>query len=440
MQSTELGYLNPDRSVTGVGAFGDGGDRRRRRRRAVRHARRSRRRSSRRGACIATDTLSLGDALAPHARRAATTGPSIDNRDRIEPGGGPGSLDGDHVFDRFNPAAGVTVRRPSPRVNVYAGYSEGSRAATSIELGCADPEEPCKLPNAMAGDPPLDQVVTRTIEAGVRGTHSGCRWNAGVFRAENRDDILFVTSEQTGFGYFKNFGETRRQGLELGRAQPVGRVDDRRRLHLPAAPRSRARRRSTARATAPTTRPRTASRASRASIEIEPGDRMPFIPQHLLKVFADVQITSRLNLDVDLVATGGSYARGNENNQHEPDGTYYLGEGAPTATPSSISAPATPDVAHSADRAGEQPVRSRYATGAQLGPAGFTEAATSSRGRSRRSTASSPCRRRRSSPPARPCAPGSASGCGYLIGRRMCALIDHGRRGRLPALCCTKNA
>ena len=37
-------------------------------------------------------------------------------------------------------------------------------------------------------------------------------WNAGVFRAGNHDDILFVTSEQTGFGYFRNFGETRRQG------------------------------------------------------------------------------------------------------------------------------------------------------------------------------------------------------------------------------------
>src|SRR5262249_6125326 len=28
--------------------------------------------------------------------------------------------------------------------------------------------------------------------------------------------ILFVTSDQTGFGYFRNFGETRRVGVELG--------------------------------------------------------------------------------------------------------------------------------------------------------------------------------------------------------------------------------
>src|SRR5205809_1113314 len=81
---------------------------------------------------------------------------------------GPAALDGDHTFSRLNPAVGVTVD-VSPEVNLYGGYSEGSRAATSIELGCANPAQPCRLPNALAGDPPLSQVVTRTIEGGIRG-------------------------------------------------------------------------------------------------------------------------------------------------------------------------------------------------------------------------------------------------------------------------------
>jgi hypothetical protein len=38
------------------------------------------------------------------------------------------------------------------------------------------------------------------------------RWSAGWFRGENYNDLLFVASEQTGFGYFTNFGKTRRQG------------------------------------------------------------------------------------------------------------------------------------------------------------------------------------------------------------------------------------
>ena len=105
-----------------------------------------------------------------------------------------------------------------------AATAKAAATPTSIELGCANPDEPCKLPNAMAGDPPLEQVVTRTWEAGARGRPRGLNWSAGVFRADNRDDILFVTSGQTGFGYFKNFGETRRQGLELGAHRQLGRV------------------------------------------------------------------------------------------------------------------------------------------------------------------------------------------------------------------------
>ena len=167
-QSTELGYLNPDRSVTGLEAFGDGvtggevdGE--------PFDTRVNLDGSTRTWSLYATDTLSIGTAwhLTVSGRYNQT---SIRNRDRIQPGGGRGSLDGDHDFRRFNPAAGLTFS-PSRSVNFYAGYSEGSRAATSIELGCADPEEPCKLPNAMAGDPPLDQVVTRTWEGGGRGQY-----------------------------------------------------------------------------------------------------------------------------------------------------------------------------------------------------------------------------------------------------------------------------
>ena len=77
----------------------------------------------------------------------------------------------------------------------------------------------------MSGDPPLDQVRTRTFEAGLRGAGEGpLRWSAGWFRAVNRDDILFVASEQTGFGYFKNFDKTRRQGAEFDLNLRLGRV------------------------------------------------------------------------------------------------------------------------------------------------------------------------------------------------------------------------
>ena len=84
----------------------------------------------------------------------------------------------------------------------------------------------------MAGDPPLEQVVTRSVEAGVRGRSGRVTWHAGVFRAVNRDDILFVSSPQTGFGYFRNLGETLRRGMELHAEGRFGRVDGGCRLHV----------------------------------------------------------------------------------------------------------------------------------------------------------------------------------------------------------------
>ncbi|MBI3492460.1 MAG: TonB-dependent receptor, partial [Acidobacteria bacterium] len=375
-QSTELGYLNPDRSVTGVGAFADGVtggtvdgvpydtrvdlD-------GFMHT----------WSAYATDTLAIGQAVhvTLSGRYNSTT---IHNRDHINPGGGPGSLDGDSVFGRFNPAAGVTFN-PSRAVNVYLGYSEGSRAPTSIELGCADANQPCKLPNAMAGDPPLDQVVTRTWEGGVRGgtaPRSPMSWHVGVFLAENHRDILFVASRQTGFGYFRNFGETRRQGIELGVNGRLGRVTaGSGYTYLDATYQSAetvdGSRNSTNDAALQ------GSKGLEGTIDIRPGDHVPLSPRHLLKAFADLDATSKLSLDLGLVAVSSSYARGNENNQHRADGTYYLGPGtspgyAVVNAGAHYQLTARLQVLAQIDNLFDR----RYDTAAQLGPTGFTDIGT----------------------------------------------------------------
>jgi outer membrane receptor protein involved in Fe transport len=213
---------------------------------------------------------------------------------------------------------------------VYVGYSEGSRAPTSIELGCADPNAPCKLPNALAGDPPLEQVVTRTIEAGVRGVKGIVNWNAGVFHADNSNDILFVASEQTGFGYFRNFGRTRRQGVELGLDARKGRIGGGAGYTwLDATFQSE----EIVNGTGNSSNDAAAhgGRGLEGTIGIARGDRLPLVPRHLFKAYADLQVMSRLSLDINLIASSGVIARGNENNAHNPDGTYYLGPGATPA-------------------------------------------------------------------------------------------------------------
>jgi outer membrane receptor protein involved in Fe transport len=149
----------------------------------------------------------------------------------------------------------------------------------------------------------------------------------GVFVTRNDQDILFVASPQTGFGYFKNFGETRRLGVELGVSGHVGRVRAGGGYTWMAATYQSA---ETVNGAGNSTNDLAVAGAKGldGTIAIAPGDRMPLIPRHTFKLFADIELTPRLSLDLDLVAISGSFASGNENNQHQPDGLYYLGSGA----------------------------------------------------------------------------------------------------------------
>src|SRR4029079_12979871 len=126
-------------------------------------------------------------------------------------------LDGEHTFSRFNPAVGVNFN-PNTNVTVYARYNEGVRAPTAVELTCADPDAPCKLPNDFLADPPLNEVISKTAEVGARGSVGQIwRWSAAVYRTQLDNDIAFISAGAgaTNAGFFANVGTTRRQGLEL---------------------------------------------------------------------------------------------------------------------------------------------------------------------------------------------------------------------------------
>jgi outer membrane receptor protein involved in Fe transport len=246
----------------------------------------------------------------------------VDNRDALTPGGGTGSLDGKYAYGRFNPS--VTVDWSLGAVGLRLAVGQGSRAPSAIELGCADPESPCRLPNALAGDPPLFQVVARTVDLGAHGKiGADLRWNVGVFRTVNRNDILFVADDQAGFGYFRNFGRTRRQGVEAGVEASWGTVKARLNYtYLDATYRS-----DEVVDGAFNSSNDGAGPGFEGTIAIGKGDRIPLIPRHILKAGADWKVTPDLTLNLDLIALSGSNARGNENGEHEPDGVYYLGPG-----------------------------------------------------------------------------------------------------------------
>ncbi len=96
-----------------------------------------------------------------------------------------------------------------PTVTVYGGYSEANRAPTPLELDCANPQRPCLLENSLVSDPPLQQVVAHTFEAGLRGGDAvfdtgRVDWKAGFFRTNSTNDIVALASTITGRGYFAN--------------------------------------------------------------------------------------------------------------------------------------------------------------------------------------------------------------------------------------------
>ena len=208
----------------------------------------------------------------------------------------------------MSPALGLT-RALGTRWTLYGNVGISSRAPTPVELTCADPSDPCRLPNAFVSDPPLDQVVTRTMEVGTRGSWRGLEASAAAFRTDSRDDILFISSGGlTGSGHFANVGETRRQGAELllrGRLPRDGswfasyshlRATFRTGFLAPSA---------------------NHPEAQEGEIAVAPGDRLPLLPEHTAKAGFELPLGKTV-LAASLLHVSNSYLRGDEANLLRP--------------------------------------------------------------------------------------------------------------------------
>jgi outer membrane receptor protein involved in Fe transport len=214
-----------------------------------------------------------------------------------------------HTFNRFNPAVGLNYN-PSKSLGFYGSYNEGMRAPTPIELSCADPLTPCRLPTDFLADPTLKPVVSKTWEGGVRGKlGSDWGWNATLFRSTLHDDLQFISSGNSfNLGYFENVGKTRRQGLELGLN---GKLE---KLHLGA---------SYQLLDATFQSPMTFHNESNSSadangdIQVRPGDKIPNIARHALKLRAAYDFLPEMTVGMTMIANSSVYARGDENNQDE---------------------------------------------------------------------------------------------------------------------------
>jgi iron complex outermembrane receptor protein len=232
----------------------------------------------------------------------------VDIRDRLGT-----SLNGEHNFSRFNIGVGA-VYETTDSVSVFGRYSEANRAPTAAELSCADPEEPCRVPNAFVSDPPLKQTVAHSMEAGVRGqsvhqSGGNLNWSLVLYRTEIDDDILFVASPKLiGTGFFQNAGDTRRFGLDLEFRGQTNRFTGfvsyglveaifASPLELPG-----------------NSEVNDATNEERGSLAVEPGDRLPGIPRHSFKTGIGIAITTTWNIDLETIVSSSRVFVGDEGN------------------------------------------------------------------------------------------------------------------------------
>ena len=231
-------------------------------------------------------------------------------------------LNGEHSFSRFNPTVGGTFTAYEG-VNLYASYSESSRAPTPIELACnegvfevaqqiaredgRDPNDvnlECRLPNAFLADPPLREVVAESVESGVRGYVGEVDYRLGYFRTVNNDDIIFQSTGRST-GLFANVDRTQREGLELALSGAFHGLDWFSAYSYIDA---------TFDSPFQVLSPNHPAADANGEVAVASGSRIPGIPRHQLKVGVDYQFQSGLKLGGELMYNSDQVLRGDEAN------------------------------------------------------------------------------------------------------------------------------
>ncbi len=230
-------------------------------------------------------------------------------------GASPG-LNANDNFNRINPVVGATFK-VTPDISVYASYSEANRAPTPLELGCSSPSQPCMIDNFLVADPPLKQVVARTVEAGFKGSNriswllpaGRLDWSASFYRTENQNDIYSVPSVVTGFGYYTNAGDTLRQGVDIGATYKTDKWDVYANYSYIQATFL------TPVELASPNNPNANCGGAGSGIEcVTPGDSLPGIPHHKFKIGFDYTVLPKWKVGADLVYRSSQYYYGDEIN------------------------------------------------------------------------------------------------------------------------------
>ena len=268
------------------------------------------------------------------------------------------------TYTSFNPSLGANWL-PVPDLDLYATIGRGARVPSVVELGCAFDSTPvtltngavdfgtvprslvgagCSLPTTLSGDPYLPQIRSTSGEIGGRGRFGRWNWNASLYRTDLKDDVYFV-GVGDGKSFFDTVGKTRRQGLELGLTGSAGPFDvnlaysyvdatfrsafytlsphnssadfDQNSQSLGNFPDL-----SQVSQTAPSpTASANGGRGTYHMTRVDPGAHLPGIPRHAFNGGIGFRAGGGVTLRLGMQARSSSFVRGNENNQHRPQGT-----------------------------------------------------------------------------------------------------------------------
>ncbi|MFT7314879.1 MAG: iron complex outermembrane receptor protein [Paraglaciecola sp.] len=234
----------------------------------------------------------------------------ISMHDRIDVG--EGSLNGEHEFNRFNPAMGLQYIL-SPHWSLSVSYSESSRMPSPAELSCADENDPCKLPNGFVADPPLNKVVAKTLETSVDYQADSNTFSATLYRTKSTDDIIFQQAGVTqSEGYFINVDATNRQGVELSFSH------DRQTFSLGA---SYSYLDATFESPFVSFSPNNPFGGDR---QVQVGSAIPGLPKHQLKMHSSWDINEAVSAGAEWLFASSSFYRGDEANEHKKVPAYSV--------------------------------------------------------------------------------------------------------------------
>ena len=217
---------------------------------------------------------------------------------------GPGSLNGIHNYQHFNPALGFSYSGID-NLMLKASYSQSSRTPSPAELSCADEEDPCKLPNGFVSDPPLEQVIVTTAEAGAIYHKRNQQYSFTLYSSISENDIIFQQAgNKPSQGYFVNIDKTKRQGFEFSSLFRLGDYRLSANYNFLNA---------TFESTYISFSPVNPQGPNR---QVSTGDTIPGQPKHQVKMSIDKEFAENFNIGGEYLYSSSQFFRGDEANEN----------------------------------------------------------------------------------------------------------------------------